>query len=220
MSKMGEEEKEGFVMRDSGDDVVGVEEREEEEVEEETEDERAVREKGEQLALRRISEGPGAPMMQGEQGGNLGYDSEWVRFLDQLSNDESMSTIVHYINKVQLTSRAKEKLIVYITTILDREFAVSRIENNEDYLKLLDKKQILDCDLPLGLTRFDISPEFTHIIDLIAIKWDIKIRRSMGAGFERKILATSRTENISEERVRNMSNKKSTSDKVRGLFEK
>ena len=163
---------------------------------------------------------PVAPEMQGgsEIPPQVGYDSEWVRFLSTLSEDESLVTIVAYIKAADLTMRAKNKLIVYITTLLDREFAVSRIENYEDFLRLLDKKQILDAGLPLGLTRFDQSPEFAHIIDLIAIKFDIKIRRSMGGGFERRILATSRTENVTEERVKNIGTKKSTSDKVRGLF--
>lgn len=148
----------------------------------------------------------------------IGYDSEWVRFLNQLSNDESLITIVAYIKSVDLTIRAKNKLMVYITTLLDREFAVSRISDYEDFLRLLDKKQIVDAGLPLGLTVYDQTPEFQHIVDLIALKFDIKIRRSMGGGFERRILATSRTENVSEERVKNIGEKKSTGDKVRGLF--
>ena len=157
------------------------------------------------------------PEMQGGGEPNLGFDNEWVRFLSQLSDDESLATLVAYITKVDLSTRAKDKLIVYITTLLDREFAVSRLADYEDFLRLVDKKQILDADLPLGLTRFDQTPEFAHIIDLIAIKWDIKIRRSM-RGFERGILATSRTENVTEERIKNIGAKKSTADKVRGLF--
>ena len=155
---------------------------------------------------------PTHPEMQGgsEIPPQIGYDSEWVRFLSQLSDDESLATLVAYIRTADLTMRAKNKLIVYITTLLDREFAVSRISDYEDFLRLLDKKQILDAGLPLGLTRFDQTPEFQHIIDLIAIKFDIKIRRSMGGGFERRILATSRTENVTEERIKNIGGKKST----------
>ena len=165
---------------------------------------------------------PSAPEMQ--SGGEvvetpqIGYDGEWVRFLSQLSEDESLSTIVAYIKSADLTTRAKNKLTVYITTLLDREFAVSRIADYEDFLRLLDKKQILDAGLPLGLTVYDMTPSFQHIVDLIAIKFDIKVRRSMGNGFERRILATSRTENVTEERVRNIGAKKSTGEKVRGLF--
>lgn len=160
---------------------------------------------------------PTAPEMPGGGESQIGYDSEWVRFLSQLSEDESLATLVAYITKVDLSIRAKNKLIVYITTLLDREFAVSRLADYEDFLRLVDKKQILDADLPLGLTRFDQTPEFAHIIDLIDMKWSIKVRRSM-RGFERGILATSRTENVTEERIKNIENKKSTADKVRGLF--
>ena len=160
---------------------------------------------------------PLPPEMQGGGEPSIGFDNEWVRFLSQLSDDESLATLVAYIRSADLTTRAKNKLIVYITTLLDREFAVSRIADYEDLLRLMDKKQIVDADLPLGLTVHDQTPEFAHIIDLIALKWDIKIRRSM-RGFERGILATSRTENVTEERIKNIGNKKTTADKVRGLF--
>ena len=164
-----------------------------------------------------IGEEQTPPEMQGGGEPNLGFDNEWVRFLSQLSDDESLATLVAYITKVDLSTRAKDKLIVYITTLLDREFAVSRLADYEDFLRLVDKKQILDADLPLGLTRFDQTPEFAHIIDLIDMKWSIKVRRSM-KGFERGILATSRTENVTEERIKNIGSKKTTADKVRGLF--
>lgn len=164
-----------------------------------------------------IGEEQTAPEMPSGGEPSIGYDSEWVRFLSQLSEDESLATLVAYITKVNLSIRAKDKLIVYITTLLDREFAVSRLADYEDFLRLVDKKQILDADLPLGLTRFDQTPEFAHIIDLIDMKWSIKVRRSM-KGFERGILATSRTENVTEERIKNIGDKKTTADKVRGLF--
>lgn len=131
------------------------------------------------------------------------YDNEWVRFIDKLSTDKAMGDIVEYINLVELTDKAKKKLIVYIRTLLDKEFATSRIVSNSDLQKLMDHKNLIDCDMPLGLTRFDMTPEFQHIINLLRIKFGIKIRRSMG-GFERRILATQRSEVLNEERVTGM----------------
>lgn len=148
----------------------------------------------------------------------ISFENEWVRFLDRLSEDSSLGPLVNYIESVELTDRAKTKLQIYIITLLDKEFAISRLENSEDLMKLMDDKYRLDADLPLGLTRFDQTPEFQHIIGLVRIKFGIKIRRSMGAGFERKIIATTRSENVNEERVRTKAAKSGTISKLKGMF--
>ena len=131
----------------------------------------------------------------------FGYENEWVRFLNELSNDKSLASIVDYIKEVKLTRRSKEELKVYIRTLLDKEFAISKIDNTRDLLLLHDDKNLIDADLYLGLLRYDITPEFQHIINLIRIKFGIKVRRSYG-GFERRAISTQRNETITEERVK------------------
>lgn len=153
-------------------------------------------------------------------GMDTSYDNEWVRFLDKLSADKALGDIVDYINLVELTDKAKKKLIVYIRTLLDKEFATSRIVSNADLQKLMDHKNLIDCDLPLGLTRFDMTPEFQHVVNLLRIKFGIKVRRSMG-GFERRILATQRSEVLNEERVTGMNDaqeKHGIANKVMSAF--
>jgi len=167
------------------------------------------------------SSGPEEPMLPQissalSESGGIGFDSEWVRLLDVMGRDATLRPIVKYISEVDLTDRAKEKLAIYIVVLLDREFATSKIRDNEDFMRLQDDKDLLDADLPLGLTRFDISPEFQHIIDLLRIKFGIKVRRSFG-GFERTILATQRTESVSEERT-GSGVKSRITDRVRDIF--
>lgn len=132
-----------------------------------------------------------SPMMQ--------YDNEWVRFLNRITEDASMLAIVAFFRTARLTDNAKRKLATYTMTILDREFAVSRIKDRADYLRVMDDKHRTDADITLGLTRFDLSPDFHHGLNLINMKFGIKTRRSVD-GFERKILATQRTETIMERR--------------------
>ena len=148
--------------------------------------------------------------------GGLGYDNEWVRLLNRLANDSTLAELVEYLRKVNLTPRAKGKLRMYIATLLDTEFAVSKIRNRDDFWSVLDEKNILDADLTLGLCRFDITPEFIHITDLVNNKWQIKILRSFG-GFERSMLATQRTESVSEERVKSAPSK-SVKESVKNLW--
>jgi|GEM_PF-4733721 len=148
-----------------------------------------------------------------------GYDTEWVRFLDHLTLDDTLSSILEYIANSNVTQRAKEKLMIYAITLFDKEFAVSRLESWEDYLRLLDKKHILDADLSLGLTRFDMTPEFHHIVNLIALKFDIKVRRSMAGGFERRLIATQRVEKLYEEKLKSSAApKKGIGSKIKQIF--
>ena len=150
--------------------------------------------------------------------GNSGYDNEWVKFLNTLSDDESLAMIVAYIKAVELTDRAQDRLRIYVSTLLDKEFATSMILDRDDYMRLMDDKNLIDADLFMGLTRFDITPEFQHIINLIRIKFGIKIRRSF-KGFERKAIFTHRGENINEERIASEGKgKKGLGDKIRATF--
>ena len=144
-----------------------------------------------------IDRGPSEPSP-----GQLGYDNEWVRFLNALTQDELTQDIAMYLMNANLTDRAKSKIMIYTRTLLDKEFAISRISatNQIDMQRVMADKALIDADLPLGLTVFDMTPDFHHIINLLRIKFGIKIRRSIG-GFERRIIPTQRMETINEERT-------------------
>jgi hypothetical protein len=132
----------------------------------------------------------------------LGYDNEWVRFLNTLTQDELTRDIAMYLHTANLTDRAKARLMIYVRTLMDKEFAISRISQTDpgDMQKIMADKALIDADLPLGLTIFDMTPDFHHIVNLLRIKFGIKVRRSIG-GFERRIIPTQRMETISEERT-------------------
>jgi len=180
-------------------------------------------EKQEQYREEEYSSGepePGTPPSFGgvPDSEGLGYDNEWTRFINSLAMDSTMAHIVAYLRKVDLTDRAKDKLIIYTKTILDAEFAVSRIRDPMDLTRLIDDKNLVDCDIALGLTIFDITPEFQHCLNLLRLKFGIKIRRSYG-GYERKMLATSRQESITEDRTRPQADtERGIREKTRSLF--
>lgn len=129
------------------------------------------------------------------------FENEWASFLYGLQQDETTKNLGDYLKRVHLTTRTKEKLLVYITTVLQREFCVSNISSEFDYRQVILDKEVVDSEFYLGLTRFDITPELQHIFNLIDIKFKIKIRRSKG-GFERRMISTMRQEMVSEEKKR------------------
>lgn len=149
----------------------------------------------------------------------MGFDSEWVRFLNQLSADETTKSMADYIRIAPLTRRAKYKLMIYIKTLLDREFTMSNIIDQNDMVSVNLDKLLIDADLTLGLTRFDLSPEFQHIVNLVRIKFGIKSRRSL-FGFERINVNTQRSvqENSDNSGGGGMEVRKSIQSRIKDLF--
>jgi hypothetical protein len=149
----------------------------------------------------------------------MGFDSEWVRFLNQLSADETTKSLADYIKIAPLTRRAKYKLMIYIKTLLDREFTMSNILDKSDMSSVQLDKLLIDADLTLGLTRFDLSPEFQHIINLVRIKFGIKVRRSL-FGFERINVNTQRSVQESNEGGgdQRVEVKRNIRDRIKDLF--
>jgi len=119
------------------------------------------------------------------------FDNEFVRFLDTLLKDSTTREIAEYILRSSLSIKAKEKLILYAYTLLHKEFAITRLRGERDLHRILIQKSLIDADLPLGLTKFDLTPEFHHIVGLITIKFQAKLLRSMD-GFERIALVSQR----------------------------
>ena len=119
------------------------------------------------------------------------FDNEFVRFLDTLLKDSTTREIADYILRSSLSIKAKEKLILYAYTLLHKEFAITRLRGERDLHRILIQKSLIDADLPLGLTKFDLTPEFHHIVGLITIKFQAKLLRSMD-GFERIALVSQR----------------------------
>ncbi len=128
------------------------------------------------------------------------FDNEFVRFLDALLKDATTREIAQYIITSSLSVRAKEKLVLYAYTLLHKEFAITRLRGERDLKRLLIQKSLIDADLPLGLTRFDLTPEFHHAVNLISIKFQAKLMRAVD-GFERIALVSQR-QIVAREEVR------------------
>jgi len=129
------------------------------------------------------------------------FDNEFVRFLDTLLKDSTIREVADYILRSSLSIAAKEKLILYAYTLLHKEFAITRLRGEGDLKRILIQKSLIDADLPLGLTKFDLTPEFHHIVGLITIKFQAKLLRSMD-GFERIALVSQRQIVAREELMR------------------
>lgn len=121
------------------------------------------------------------------------YDNEWIKFLSVLAENDSLKDIVDFIQTTTWTDRQKIKIMVYSKVILSRGLSTTYITGMTDFRRLQDDFTLVDCNLILGMTVFDITPEFNILVDMIKMHFGIEIRRSKGGHFIERI-GTQRTE--------------------------
>lgn len=111
------------------------------------------------------------------------YDNEWIKFLDKLSENESVEDIVDFIKETDWTDRQRIKIMAYGRILLGRSLSTTYIVNLRDYQRLYDDFALVDCMLPLGMTRFDITPEFNMLVAMIKMQFGLASRMSRGGYF-------------------------------------
>jgi hypothetical protein len=124
------------------------------------------------------------------------YNDELVKFLSKISKDEFTPHLVSYIESNKFTPRARRKLTVFLRNLLDREYALTKLDSGDSgkqFYMLRDKLQILKAEFPLGLTKYDMNPELQWVLSSMDMKWLAKVYRAMG-GFERIRIQTHRHE--------------------------
>jgi hypothetical protein len=115
------------------------------------------------------------------------YDNEWIKFLSTLAENDSLKDIVDFINTTSWTDRQKIKIMAYSKVMLSRGLSTTYITGITDYRRLQDDFTLVDCNLILGMTVFDITPEFNILVDMIKMHFGIEIRRSKGGHFIERI---------------------------------
>lgn len=143
------------------------------------------------------------------------YDNEWIKFLAKLAENDSIKDIVNFIEATKWTDRQRYKIMAYCRVMLGRGLSTTYITGMNDYRRLYDDFTLTDCNLLLGMTRFDITPEFNLLIDMVHLHFGIESRRSKGGHFVER-LGTQRTELVHEELHRDAGGFK---QKVAGIFQ-
>ena len=126
------------------------------------------------------------------------YDNEWIKFLLELAKNSSTKDIIDFIERTKWTDRQKNKIMTYCRVVLGRGLSTTYITSHKDYLKVLDDFEEINCDLYVGLTRFDINPEFLMLISLVKLHFNLELRRSKH-GFLTMAMKTQRNEVVQED---------------------
>jgi hypothetical protein len=117
----------------------------------------------------------------------LKFDNELVKYMCQLSENKSIGNIINYINSVKWTDRQKENIKSYSLIVLGNGLSITYFINNLDYRMLYDDKAMIDCDLMLGMTRFDVTQELNILRGMIDLHFGVESRKSKGGMFLKRI---------------------------------
>lgn len=115
------------------------------------------------------------------------FDNEFLKYIVQLSKNKSIGDIVDFIKQCRWSDRQKRTIMAYTKIVLGDGLSTSFIRGNQDYQSLYDDKNLVDCDLALGLTTFDITPEFNQLLVLVNLHFGLESRKSFGAFFVNRI---------------------------------
>ena len=143
------------------------------------------------------------------------FDNEWIKFMSNLAKNETLQDIVDYIESVYWTDRQKKTIMAYAKVVLGRNLSTTYFRNYTDYRMLYDDKALIDCSLTIGMTCFDITPEFNILIGMVNLHFGIESRKSIGALFLKRI-GTQRHEIEHEERLR--AKEPGFKDKIKSKF--
>ena len=111
------------------------------------------------------------------------YDNEWVKFLKDLAENTSVKDILDYIEANKWTDRQRKTIMHYSKVVLGRGLSTTFLTSQIDYLMLKDDKALIDCDIPLSMTVYDMTPEFMILMDMVRLHFNIESRKSKGALF-------------------------------------
>lgn len=111
------------------------------------------------------------------------YDNEWIKFLSELSQNESVEDILDFIKDNEWSDRQRSTIKHYTKVVLGRGLSTTFITSQIDYLMLKDDKALIDCDIPLGMTTYDMTPEFNILMGMVRLHFNIESRKSKGGKF-------------------------------------
>lgn len=141
---------------------------------------------------------PGMGMDYPQDSGVSMSDNEYINLLRDVTDPNLRKQLDHYLRYNPLTPAATHKLKVYYRGVLNMGLVGSNIRNQNDFERLMDRYLITKCELPLGLTCYDVNETFTHVINIIDLNFFNQELRSIG-GFLIKRLSTQTSESVSQD---------------------
>ena len=115
------------------------------------------------------------------------YDNEWITYISSLAKNQSTKDIADFINSVDWTDRQKNTIMHYAKIVLGDGLSTGFIDGYRGFQRMKDLKSLTDCDLTLGMTTFDITPEFNILRGMIDMHFELELSKSVNGFFVKRI---------------------------------
>jgi hypothetical protein len=122
-------------------------------------------------------------------------DNDYINLLRDITDPNLRKQIDHYLKHNPLTPAALHKLKIYYRGTLNMGLVASNLRNEKDFKRIEDRYLIIKCEMPLGLTCYDVNDTYGHIVNLIDLNFLNQELRAVG-GFHMKRIATTTSENV------------------------
>ena len=133
------------------------------------------------------------------------YDNEWIKYWARLAENPSTKTLAQFVidnDKLgEWSSRQKITMKTYTDIILTDLLSTTIFRTARDLAVMKNNKALIDCDLSLELTVFDMTPKYNIFLGMIDYLVNIASQRSTG-GFFTKRMGAQRQEIMLDERHR------------------
>lgn len=109
------------------------------------------------------------------------YDNELIKYYRKISKNQSIDDIVEYIKGFKWSDRQQKSLISYARVVLGDSLSTTYFRNSNDYKMFYDDKSMIDIDMAIGMTIYDMTAEYIKVIDMVNYHAGIESRKSIGA---------------------------------------
>jgi len=115
------------------------------------------------------------------------FDNEAIKFLNELSKNESLAEFVNFIKNTDWTDRQRKAIISHLKITLPRSLSTTFLTSLVDQEKLYDDKRLIDIALTLDLTTYDLDADWDRYKTMHELHFKLEARKSKGGKFLNQI---------------------------------
>lgn len=108
------------------------------------------------------------------------YDNEMLKLFRTICKNQSIGDIEEFIKSTKWTDKQVQTMTAYARVVLTDSNSTTYFRNWLDYKMFYDDIEMVELDLPLDLTVFDVDKNFNMLKDFVKLQVGIESRKSIG----------------------------------------
>ncbi len=108
------------------------------------------------------------------------YDNEMLKLFRTICKNQSIADIEDFIKKTKWTDKQVQAMTAYARVVLSDSNSTTYFRNYLDYKMFYDDVAMVEIDLPLDLTIFDVDKNYNILKDFVNLQVGIESRKSIG----------------------------------------